>query len=184
MERIATRWPWEPVVGSVFGFRWWRVQPGGHLRSPWHGGHRWRPEENTARCLVKRRVVGGWRDPHEHGAPDRSCRCGFYALWSVPDAAHGDMLWDIDAETSGGPHGLLLGVVEAWGRVLLASGGFRAEHARPVAVATGSLPPTPDAEAVTMRFPIRRHTSVSELVEGWEARIVEGRRLAAWDAAA
>jgi hypothetical protein len=185
MELSERQHAWEPLVGSIFGFRWWRVQPGGHLRSPWHGGHRWRVEDNSARCLVRRRVIGNWHETRDHhDAPDRSCRCGFYALWEMPNEQHGDMLWDIAPETSGGRHQLLLGVVEAWGKILLASGGFRAQRARPVAVATGSVPPTPDADAVRLRFPVRSYTSVAELARDWQDRIADGRRLASWDTAA
>jgi hypothetical protein len=102
----------------------------------------------------------------------------------MPDEQHGEMLWDIAPETSGGRHGLMLGVVEAWGKILLASGGFRAQRARPVAVATGTVPPTPDADAVRIRFPIRTYASVSDLALDWQDKIADGRRLAVWDTAA
>ena len=180
MEVAQRQHVWEPLVGSIFGFRWWRVQPGGHLRSPWHGGHRWQTEENTARCLVRRRVIGSWHEARDgHAAPERTCRCGFYALWELPDERHGDMLWDISAETSGGRHGLLLGVVEAWGKILLASGGFRAERVRPVAVAIGAVAPTPEADAVNVRFPVPSYPSVAGLASDWSWKVAAGRRLAA-----
>jgi hypothetical protein len=46
------------------------------------------------------------------------------------------------------------------------------------------VPPTPDADAVRLRFPVRSYTSVAELARDWQDRIADGRRLASWDTAA
>ena len=53
-----------------------------------------------------------------HKAPAKQCGCGLY----------GTHPW------AGGTQGEILGVIEAWGRVELHAGGFRAERARPIAL--------------------------------------------------
>ena len=165
-------------MGSVYGFRWWRVAPGGSLRSPWHGGYRWEHGFNDARCLERRRYVPMWRAADDHVVPDRDCRCGFYGLWMPPRAERQTWVWELDVETSGGSHGLLFGIVEAAGKILLATEGFRAQFARPVAIAVGAdVMPTPDVDAVPMRFPLRRYRSAAALVDRWREVVDQSRGL-------
>ncbi len=102
------------VPGGLRGFRTWTWEPTrGPVRSrgyPWTGG------ELHAVC-----DIGG-----EHDAPSTTCACGIYA-WYRPD----------DSRLI---PGVVFGVVEARGRVLLGDYGFRAEHARVTALVT-SWPP-------------------------------------------
>jgi hypothetical protein len=72
------------------------------------------------------------RAPHPHGTPSIACECGFYALHSIPELndTPARSIWEIDAESSGGRHGLVLGVVEGYGRVLIGTAGWRARFAR------------------------------------------------------
>jgi len=168
----------EPMVGSVYGFRWWRVAAGGTLRSPWHGGHRWSSGFNDARCLERRRYMPVWRSLGAHAAPDRRCSCGFYGLWAPPRVEQQTWVWEVDANSSGSSHGLLFGVVEVTGKIMLASEGFRAQFARPVAVAIGAeVQPSPDVDAVAMRLPVRMYRSVDRLLERYGPAVQESRVL-------
>lgn len=130
-----------PLVGSVRGFRWWRIGDSGDLLSPWRGPIRWDPGENEAACLARRGMLG-WRmarAPHPKGCPATGCECGFYALHSLPELndGHDNAIWEIDATTSGGRHGLVLGVSEGYGRMLIGTAGFRARFARVLALFAG-----------------------------------------------
>jgi hypothetical protein len=173
----------EPVVGSVVGIRWWRAAPGGLLRSPWRAGYRWHPGVNEATCYPDRRWFGRRQDrPHPRGAPEPSCGCGFYAMWDVPATPPADgfrMLWDVDPETSGSRHRLILGVVEGFGRVLLGTDGFRAQYVRPRALATGSwVPPDPDVDAAADVMALPLYRSIPECVGRWREAIGASRALA------
>jgi len=95
------------IAGKIHGVRGWTVQ-GDRLHAA-YTGTRWRADGSatSARCRDSR-----------HPAPTADCGCGLYALHPWAMECHGDVL----------------GVVEAWGRVEVHADGFRAEHARPVAL--------------------------------------------------
>lgn len=81
----------------------------------------------------------GWktsRSPHPHGCPAATCECGFYALHSLPELRDevDRAIWEIDTATSGGRHGLVLGVVAGYGRVLVGTQGWRSRYARVLAL--------------------------------------------------
>jgi hypothetical protein len=127
-----------PMIGSVRGFRWWRVGASDDLLSPWRGPIRWSPGENEATCLGRRGMLG-WRSskaPHPMGSPAIECECGFYALHSLPEMNDGldRAIWEIDTATSGGRHGLVLGIVAGSGRVLIGTEGLRARFGRILAL--------------------------------------------------
>lgn len=127
-----------PIVGSVRGFRWWRLADDAQLLSPWRGPVRWRAGHNEASCLARRGMIG-WktsRRPHPQGCPAARCECGFYALHSLPESREGvdRAIWEIDTATSGGRHGLVLGVAAGYGRVLFGTQGWRAGSARILAL--------------------------------------------------
>lgn len=130
-----------PLVGSVRGFRWWRLSGDAELLSPWRGPVRWRRGENEASCLGRRGMLG-WktsRAPHPRGCPATGCECGFYALHSLP-ARRDDpdrAIWEIDTATSGGRHRLVLGIVAGSGRVLIGTAGWRARFCRILALFAG-----------------------------------------------
>jgi hypothetical protein len=130
-----------PIVGSVRGFRWWRLSGNAELLSPWRGPVCWRPGENEASCLARRGVFG-WRmsrAPHPNGCPSTDCECGFYALHALPELNDGldRAIWEIDTATSGGRHGLVLGIVAGYGRVLIGTEGWRARFGRILALFAG-----------------------------------------------
>ena len=87
------------------------------LRGIGYGGPMaWSPdgEPTSAHCL------GG-----SHRAPDPECDCGLYAYHPA----------SLTRDHIRGSYGTLLtGIVEAWGRIELHEGGFRAQYARPILV--------------------------------------------------
>jgi hypothetical protein len=98
----------EPVIG----FRSWRAYEIGDLLSL-HSGERWMPGVDfTAHCK-----------PHSvHAVPHRDCVCGVHAfrdLCHVTPRALGTAV---------------TGAVALWGRIIEHELGFRAQHARPVAL--------------------------------------------------
>jgi hypothetical protein len=130
-----------PIVGSVRGFRWWRLSGNAELLSPWRGPVRWEPGENEASCLARRGMFG-WkmsRVAHPQGCPSTGCECGFYALHRLPSLSGGldRAIWEIDTATSGGRHGLVLGVAAGYGRVLIGTEGWRARFGRVLALYAG-----------------------------------------------
>ena len=131
----------EPIVGSVRGYRWWRLSDDAELLSPWRGPIRWRSGENEATCLARRGMFG-WRTaktPHPRGCPATACECGFYALHRLPERNDGvgRAIWEIDTSTSGGHHRLVLGIVAGYGRVLIGTAGWRSHFARILALYAG-----------------------------------------------
>jgi hypothetical protein len=163
----------EPIVGSVRGFRWWRLSADTELLSPWRGPVRWKHGENEASCLARQGMFG-WRmsrAPHPRGCPATACECGFYALHALP-SPNGDLdraIWEIDTATSGGRHGLVLGIVAGYGRVLIGTAGWRSQFARILALFAG--PTVTDhtrqlgAAAATYEVPLYRDLDV--LVSEW-----------------
>ena len=121
------------VAGSVIGVRAWRINGGGQL---WPLSVRtappWEPGENLATCYKERARPElvlcenpdcpiCHRGPHQGFEAD--CVCGFYAVWqpmTVP--VNHEAPWYVS------------GVVEAYGRVVLGPGGFRAAKARVLAM--------------------------------------------------
>ncbi len=147
-----------PLVGSVRGFRWWRLGDQTDLLSPWRGPVRWDPGENEATCLARRGMFG-WRmarAPHPRGCPASTCECGFYALHSLPEFKDGQdkSIWEIDASTSGGRHGLVLGVAEGYGRVLIGTAGWRSRFSRILALFAG---PAAGAQSDALRTAASRY---------------------------
>lgn len=96
------------LAEPAIGFRRWRVE-GETLVAL--GGERWPAGDVRAVC----------RTGSAHPAPEDGCGCGLYAWHEVPD----------DVE----PNNYVLGAVVGWGRLLVHEDGFRAEYARPIALA-------------------------------------------------
>jgi hypothetical protein len=108
------------VDGRLRGYRAWRgVSLGGQLLSTGMS-YLWRKDAHTepevASCLTYLDEV--------HPAPDARCRCGIYGWYDPADERI--------------PHpaasGSVFGVVQATGRVILGTHGFRAEKAQVLAV--------------------------------------------------
>jgi hypothetical protein len=129
----------ECVVGEIRGFRWWRVTPRGWLRSPWHGNTRWEVGANVARCVQASRCYQRPSISHPEGSPNIDCACGFYALHDIPTnpSAKFHNAWELSATTSGANHGLVFGVAGGHGHILVGTTGWRAEHARVLALYLG-----------------------------------------------
>ena len=125
------------VPGTLRGYRTWRPTRRGEevpegllpLAAVSRRKVLW-PAVLSARCLpleLPRRPSGEAPDdlvPDSHRAPESGSDCGIYA-WYAPDDTR--MM-----------HARVFGVVEASGLVLMGERGFRAEHARVVAVVTRS----------------------------------------------
>lgn len=119
--------PTEFMPGVVRGIRSWSINSTGELTGrsiivPWA------PGENVARCNAfipfftrptKLGVLGALG--HNHRAPDPMCDCGYHAYF-------GDAL-----RQATGPY---IGIIEAYGKTLIASEGFRAEKAKILALAS------------------------------------------------
>ena len=163
----------ELVIGSLRGYRWWKLDPDGWLLSPWRGRQRWLPGTNHAACLFRRRITK-WRaskKPHPLGAPVRECDCGFYGLHRVPPTRDHPARfgWEIGVESSGDRrHGLVFGVAAADGRVLVGTDGWRAQTARPLALLWGSGVDL-DARAFmsSHRYTLPMYRNLSALIEEW-----------------
>jgi len=92
---------------AVIGYRLWIPQRNELCALTGEG---WRVGDQTARCL----------EHDEHSPPEADCGCGFYALHRKPSRV---------------PDGTVVGAVLAWGRLQVHFDGFRATHARPLALA-------------------------------------------------
>jgi hypothetical protein len=120
----------EPVAQPLVGFRRWGCRRGGLYSGIFVAGRfldnpalrmiapRTRPmpwptgEDRVAKCF---RLAG-------HEAPHRDCTCGFsayYALPAEPELPAPEAVW---------------GAIVAWGRIVECETGFRAQHARPIAL--------------------------------------------------
>jgi hypothetical protein len=160
------------VPGSVRGYRWWRFQPGSAvLFSPYRCRVRWETEQTNAECLGTRRWVG-WRQTdveHAKGAPEVACTCGFYGLWAMQaDPPGPELLWNMHVGISGGP-GLILGVVEGTGRVLLGTEGWRAQRARVAALfVSPRLPRVPKVlEDISCRYGVPMYRNLRAIQSEW-----------------
>jgi hypothetical protein len=157
-------------VDGVRGYRWWRVGLGGWLLSPWRNARPWRPEPQRARCLATRRLFGWREDRHAaHAAPHVRCSCGFYGLHRYPVTSPGParFVWDVDTSYSGSG-GMVLGVAEASGRVLVGTRGWRAEYARPSALYVAPWAfPSADVDAVRDRYDVAVYREFDALRAEW-----------------
>jgi hypothetical protein len=126
----------ELVADTIYGFRAWTSGPGivyGSLMSGYSqrdglfrsltARHAWVPGWQKAHCLFDCRKTAKFHKlfgDEKYRVPMKSCSCGFYAYHNPAHA--------------GGLRGEPFGVIEAKGKVLLGSLGFRAEEARIVAL--------------------------------------------------
>ena len=96
-----------------------------------------------------RSATGAWRgsgvDTGRHRAPEPDSGCGLYAVH--PHAVEAAL-----AYLGGRPGGAIAGIVEAWGRVELHEGGFRAQYARPIAFAVAAEPASGDPARTAARI--------------------------------
>lgn len=112
------------VPGKLRGYRLWKISTGELLRSVTLSMHVWGSPEITAECYLgfptrgeaNCRVTG-------QTPPAAGCQCGIYASHTVGGLSE---YWHISH---------VLGVIEASGQIELGTHGFRAQHAKIVAVA-------------------------------------------------
>lgn len=123
------------LIQPVIGFRAWQLgviqdidiaeHYGVDLLSAGAGQMIWRPGKNTAKCRGYDKTRGAALPPpgerietKPHFAPTPDCGCGLYAYHEI-HRLHG---------------GIVFGAVAAWGKMEIHRVGFRAEHARIVAL--------------------------------------------------
>lgn len=157
-------------VEGLRGYRWWRIGLGGWLLSPWREAKPWNADRNRARCLATRRLFG-WNDagPHTNGIPDTRCQCGFYGLHEYPVRHEGPVrfVWELDTDFSGSG-GLVLGIAEASGRVLIGTQGWRAEYASASALFVSNWAfPNPEVEAVSLRYQVPIYRDFEAMSAEW-----------------
>jgi hypothetical protein len=108
----------ELAVGSVQGYRWWKMYPMKQDALIGAYGGRWDPGDAFYEGECRRARLYG-KVP-EHAAPEPSCGCGFWAFWKPADAS---VILDKTAIT-------IQGVVEGFGTVLIGDKGFRCGKVR------------------------------------------------------
>lgn len=130
---------WKMAVGSLYGYRLFKVDEIGRLRPPRHAtGYIWCPGENVARCEpvtpyslfgTTGYLLGGYSSNTNaqttqrprHEAPAVGCHCGFYAR-TFYDVELIEEAWE-EAEK-------VVGVVEGYGRAEIGTKGFRCAKAK------------------------------------------------------
>lgn len=114
------------MVGVVTGIRRFTIYEDADLLSP-YAAKAWQCGWNKAECLCT-----------AHAAPNANCSCGFYAYYG--------------ADQTESHVGNVTGIIEASGRVIVGSKGFKAEKARVVAL----IEPGLHSHNAVMDFLIRR----------------------------
>jgi hypothetical protein len=112
------------AITPVTGFRSWAMGLG-QLWSPRCPDKvRW-PRLEPLHATCRRHGALGFLRPGDstHDAPAPDCRCGIYGTFDP---------WGVDLSEQRHPWTLVVGRVEAWGRVVLGDKGFRAAAARPL----------------------------------------------------
>jgi hypothetical protein len=125
----------EPFVGEVLAVRAWRLLrknpfdfDGPHLIS-YAIDEAWKPGEIvTARCVPWTVAA-----PEGHESPNAECQCG---VWGLPSI--GDIATQLSSTIG---YRAVIGTVKMWGRIVVGTRGFRAQHAR--AVGLFEYPPWP-----------------------------------------
>lgn len=121
----------------VVGWRTWTARrvPGGAVLEGVFTRDRWGAGSTHAGC----RRCPPWM-AKLHPVPTSACQCGLYAF-STPAQALSYLDTPEDAREGGERADLVAGAVIAWGRVVQHGGqGWRAEHARPVALLDSGHP--------------------------------------------
>jgi len=138
------------IAGSVIGYRAFGVRSwyGPKLWPVAHGSYEWKPGSNEAVLCPNEKI-----EPH----PYPWCDCGFWAMWDPIDIPYGPLIQHQEAEyvevmsfgdakhhwiksQEEGYVGYVWGQIEAWGVVVEATEGFRAQFAK---VTELYYPPSP-----------------------------------------
>jgi hypothetical protein len=126
-DRLPERGYQVPAIG----WRTWRVgtDATGAVLEGAFSGVPWDPDTTHAVCHLCPSGIAG-----QHPVPAASCECGLYAF-GTPDDALRYLVMPPDEIDGGGPPPLVAGAVIGWGRIVQhGSQGWRAQHARPVAL--------------------------------------------------
>jgi hypothetical protein len=149
------------VAAPVFGFRSWRVMadpanPVGPMLAGVGVDAMWGQE--AAECLAG-------LPTHDHGCPDANCYCGY---WLLKDEDKMADVWHRYRNQTKGPWAY--GTAQAWGRVIDAENGYRAQHARPVDV---KLVDGTEQVAQMLRDRYGCQVELVELPDDWRERQYE-----------
>ena len=112
---------------ALTGWRLWRVDPDGTLRSLWKGAHKpWTTQPHQAAC-----PPGSPRSfTHaRHRPPAPGCGCGYYALLTP------SQLGRLSA-----PSMVVAGTTQTWGSILPHTQGYRAQWCQITALLDGPVP--------------------------------------------
>lgn len=134
----------------VVGWRTWRLRASGEgaVLEGVHSGVRWDLGTTHAGCRRCPSWMAGL-----HPVPASSCECGLYAF-SAPDDALHYLVTPPDTLDGSDPAPLVAGAVIAWGRIVRhEQEGWRAQHARPVALLDTDHPLL-EALALRHRVPV------------------------------
>lgn len=116
------------VGGKLTGYRHWAIgRMNGQFRLFPVFVHHETPQPYARGVATAYCANEGWDEPHR--SPFGECSCGLYALWDLKTAAHHRSLVQ---------HATILGQVEAWGKSLPGTSGFRSEKAMIAALYTPS----------------------------------------------
>ncbi len=119
------------LAGRIQGVRAWTLLGAGASGDPLLGSmasSSYWPPDRPLKALCNVTESGS-----AHAAPESGCGCGIYA-WHPSRAAESmEVLGDAPWQEGEVPNAVA-GVIEAWGRIEVHWEGFRAEHARPVAL--------------------------------------------------
>jgi len=163
------------VVGGFRGYRWLAGGSGRMARVSVLLRNRWDPSSNLAECFILKHgrmwFYSRLLAEHQTGAPVLSCDCGFYGLNELPIEAAREQQrlspWEVDPRDSGFG-GLVLGVAEAWGRVLLGTDGWRGQFCKPLALFVRPKTSKPvDTGSVQKRYGIPILRDLDALVSEW-----------------
>jgi hypothetical protein len=162
---------------GFYGFRWWRFESGGELRSPLRTFVRWTPGMNTARCFASRRLLP-WRveeNQHHDDAPNGHCTCGIYGLHDLPKEQSSPSIarsWWHATSGSGGRDGFVLGVVEGWGRSSVGPQWWRSEFARVRALYGATPSAVKTLRHVGRRYGVPVYRDLEALIGEWRPQPV------------
>jgi hypothetical protein len=157
---------------GILGFRWWRFDRDGELRSPLRTFVRWAPGMNTARCLASGRLLP-WRvteSMHGGHAPAGRCTCGFYGLHDIEAGAPSSSIaraWRRATSASGGPEAFVLGIAEGWGRAALEHTWWRAEFARVRALYVANRRDVERVEPAARRYGVPVYRDLEAFIGEW-----------------
>jgi hypothetical protein len=136
----------EPVASPLVGFRAWKVKD--DLLTPcWQSSNTWETVTAHAVCRAPYCMPTWSRPPHveprhKDAAPNGSCTCGIHGYYAADPNLNG----------AREPRGCW-GMIVAWGKIIECERGFKAQHARIVALLEEPEPAV-DLTAILDRYQI------------------------------